>query len=50
MGKHVIDWLVLGSYIAIIYLLVRPGSQGPAALTGYFSGLAQLATVATDFG
>lgn len=44
------DWLVLGSYVAIIYVLVRPGSQGPTAITGYFSGLSQLATVATDFG
>lgn len=50
MIDHFIDYLVLGTYVAIIYLLVRPGSTAPTAVHNYLSGLTSLATIATDFG
>lgn len=45
-----VDWLVLGCYIAIVYLLVRPSSRAVDAVRGYFDGLARLTAIATDIG
>jgi hypothetical protein len=44
-----VDWLVLGCYAALVYLLVRPSSKAKDAIDGYFTGMAKLATIATDF-
>lgn len=46
---NVTDWLVLGCYCACVYLLARPRSRAADAIKGYFSGMARLATIATDF-
>lgn len=44
----VVDWLVLGCYVTIVYLLVRPRSRAVDAIRGYFDGLSRLITIATD--
>lgn len=46
--NSVVDWLVMGCYIAIVYLLVRPSSKAIGAVRGYFDGLARLTVIATD--
>ena len=45
---RVVDWLVLGCYVAIVYLMVRPSSQAVGAIRGYFDGMARLTAIATD--
>ena len=47
---NLVDWLVMGCYIAIVYLLVRPSSKAVPAIRGYFDGLARLTAIATDIG
>lgn len=46
--NRAVDWLVLGCYVAIVYLLVRPSSQAVGAVRGYFDGMARLTQIATD--
>jgi len=29
MGAKIVDWLILALYVSMLFLLVRPGSQGP---------------------
>lgn len=41
------DWLILLLYVAILYLLVRPGSQGPKLVSTVTSGIANLVSTAT---
>lgn len=43
-----VDWLVMGCYVAILYLLVRPRSRAVDAIRGYFDGMARLTAIATD--
>jgi hypothetical protein len=50
MADNVTDWVVLGCYVACIYLLVRPSSKAIPAVKGYFDGMARLASIATDIG
>lgn len=45
-----VDWLVMGCYVACVYLLVRPSSHAVGAITGYFDGMARLTAIATDIG
>lgn len=33
------DWLILALYVAIVFLLVRPKSQGPALVEKVSAGL-----------
>jgi hypothetical protein len=49
MVSDSVDWLVLGCYAACVYLLVRPSSKAKDAIDGYFTGMATLARIATDF-
>jgi len=49
MIDKVTDYLVLGLYVAVLYVLVRPASKAPAAVSGIFNTMTQLATLATDF-
>ncbi len=48
--NHFWEWLTLGSYVAIIYVLVRPGSQGPDLVTRTFQGIAGLTSAETGGG
>jgi hypothetical protein len=43
-----VDWLVMGCYVACVYLLVRPRSRAIDAVKGYFDGMARLTAIATD--
>lgn len=44
------DWLILLLYVAIIFLLVRPGSQGPSLVDTASKGLVGLVNAATGGG
>ncbi len=44
------DWLMLLLYVAILFLLVRPGSKGPQLLEGIGSSLVNLMNAATGGG
>lgn len=48
MTERLTSYLVLGLYTTAIYLMVRPSSNGPEAIKGWFNGMTQLATIATD--
>lgn len=38
--NRIFDWLMLALIVAIVFLMVRPGSQGPALVTASSSGVA----------
>lgn len=44
------DWLILLLYVAIVFLLVRPGSKGPDLVTGIGTTLTNLVNAATGGG
>lgn len=46
----VADWFILLLYVAILFLLVRPRSQGPVILEKFFSGTRSLVTAVTGGG
>lgn len=48
--KQIGEWLALVVYLAIIFTLVRPGSQGPALITGSATGVANVLKAATGGG
>ena len=50
MGRTAQSFLTGIIIIAIIFVLVRPGSQGPSLVTGVSSGLAGLVNSATGGG
>ena len=50
MGNRFWDWMTLGSYCAIIYVMVRPGSQGPGLVTAITNGLTNLTNAQTGGG
>ena len=45
-----VDFLVGVLYLAAIFVLVRPGSQGPSLLNSFFNGTKGLVTAATGGG
>lgn len=47
---HFWEYLTLGAYATLLYLMVRPGSQGPALVTNTFGGLAKLTAAETGGG
>ena len=44
------EWLVLMAYVAIIFVLVRPGSQGPSLVTAIGSSISNVTRAATGGG
>ncbi len=50
MGRTAQSFLTGIIIIAIIFVLVRPGSQGPSLVTGVSGGLANLVNAATGGG
>jgi hypothetical protein len=44
------DWLMLLLYVAILFLLVRPGSQGPTLVDKIGGALVNLTNAATGGG
>lgn len=50
MGRTAQSFLTGIIIIAIIFVLVRPGSQGPSLVSGVSSGLAGLVNSATGGG
>jgi len=44
------DWLILALYVAIIFLLVRPGSKGPQLVNSFTSGIVNIMKAATGGG
>lgn len=49
-ADKVVDWFILLLYVAIVFLLVRPRSQGPAVLERFFAGTRGLITGVTGGG
>lgn len=49
-GDKIADWFILLLYVAIIFLMVRPRSQGPKLLEGFFNGTRNLITAVTGGG
>ena len=50
MTGDVGQWVVLLGYAAILVVLVRPGSQGPAFVTDVGSAMSALVTASTGGG
>lgn len=48
--SRIFDWLILLLYVAILFLLVRPGSKGPALVDTVGSTLVNLVTSVTGGG
>lgn len=44
------DWFILLLYVAAIFVLVRPGSQGPSLVTSLGTSTANLVKAATGGG
>lgn len=50
MAKDVGTWLVGLIYVAVLFVLVRPGSQGPGLVTAVTGGMTNLMNAATGGG
>jgi hypothetical protein len=50
MGKDVGAFLVALVYLAVLFVLVRPGSQGPTLVGNVSSGLTNLIKASTGGG
>ena len=50
MAKDVGTWLVGLIYVAVLFVLVRPGSQGPSLVTAVTGGMTNLMNAATGGG
>lgn len=50
MGNKVGEWLVLMAYAAIIFVMVRPKSQGPALVGAVGTAFSNLTKAATGGG
>lgn len=48
--KNIAEWLTLVIYLAIIFTLVRPGSQGPTLITNTTNGIGNIIKSATGGG
>lgn len=48
--KHIGEWLALVVYLAIVFTLVRPGSQGPKLVSATTSGIGKILNAATGGG
>jgi hypothetical protein len=44
------DWFIGLLYVMVVFLFVRPGTQGPALVTATLTGVDNLATTATGGG
>jgi hypothetical protein len=44
------DWLMLLLYVAVLFLLVRPGSQGPKLAETFSNGIVSMMNAATGGG
>jgi hypothetical protein len=50
MGKDIGTFLIGIVYLAVLFLLVRPGSQGPTLVTNVSNGLTGLINAGTGGG
>ena len=50
MSGDIGQWVVLLGYAAILVVLVRPGSQGPAFVTDVGNAMSALVTASTGGG
>lgn len=41
------EWLVLMAYVALVFVLVRPKSQGPSLVTSFGNGIIGIVNAAT---
>ena len=48
--KGINEWIALAFYLAIIFVLVRPGSQGPGFVTAAGNSVKGLITAGTGGG
>lgn len=47
MGSKLGEWLVIIGYCAIVFVMVRPGSQGPALVTAIGNSISAITNAAT---
>jgi hypothetical protein len=47
---RVFDWLILALYVAVVFLLVRPKSQGPALVQKFTDGVVNIVRSVTGGG
>ena len=45
-----VDWLMFALYVAIVFLLVRPKSQGPSLVEKFSNGIIGIMKAATGGG
>jgi hypothetical protein len=50
VGKDVGTFLIAIVYLAVLFLLVRPGSQGPTLVENVSTGISSLITAGTGGG
>jgi hypothetical protein len=50
MFSKLFDWLMLALYVSIVFLLVRPGSQGPKLVDTAGKVVTNVMTAATGGG
>jgi hypothetical protein len=50
VGQDVGAWLIGLIYVSILFVLVRPGSQGPTLVTAVTGGMTNLMNAATGGG
>jgi len=50
MANKIGEYFILGAYATLLYIMVRPRSQGPALVNNVFGGLAKLTNAETGGG
>ena len=50
MSDSLGKWLVIMAYVAVLFVLVRPGSQGPGFVTSVGTAMSSLVSASTGGG
>lgn len=50
MSKDITSFLLAVVYLAVLFVLVRPGSQGPSFITNVTNGIASVINAGTGGG
>lgn len=50
MVDRLFDWLILALYVAVVFVLVRPKSQGPVLVGKFTDGIVNIMKAATGGG
>jgi len=50
MKSAIGSWIVIMAYVVVLYVLVRPGSQGPSFVSNVSSGIQGIISASTGGG